>query len=150
MTLVLILILSSTFLLLFPLIWIGVVFLIGQLSGWSRLARYYRDERTRTDGEKLNFHSAYIGVARYKNCVTYEVFDDGLRISTWRIFQIGHPTLFIPWSEFHAVAAQGRGFYGADIGRPTISRVTLQVNLEAYTRSGALEPPRLRPVDGNT
>lgn len=116
MTLVLILIISSAF-----LIWLGVVLLIGKLSGWSRLARYYRDKSIRTGGEKLKVHSAYIGVARYKNCLTYEVFDDGLRISAWWIFRTGHPPLFIPWSEFHGVAAKGRGFYGADIGQPMLA-----------------------------
>jgi hypothetical protein len=47
-----------------------------------------------------------IGVANYKNVVRAAATPEGLWLTTWKVFFIGHPPLFIPWSAFGPVRAQ--------------------------------------------
>jgi hypothetical protein len=76
------------------------------LMGWKRLAKQY------AVAERPNFPNrtllAYlrIGVANYQNSVWAAVTPQGLGLTTWKIFFIGHPPLLIPWSAFGPVRGQ--------------------------------------------
>ncbi|MBO0356373.1 hypothetical protein J0X19_00310 [Hymenobacter sp. BT186] len=41
-----------------------------------------------------------VGVANYKNAARVGITPQGLYLTTWKIFFVGHPPLFIPWSAF--------------------------------------------------
>ncbi len=81
----------------FAAIWTAVVWIIGQVGGWSALGETFRS-RDEFRGKKWRFQSGrlryYMG---YNNCVTIGADPSGLHLSLFFIFRIGHPDLFIPW-----------------------------------------------------
>lgn len=79
-----------------------IIFLVSRM-GWSRLAQQYAVEEVPATVGWMLLAYLRIGVANYKNTVRAGVTPQGLWLSTWKIFFIGHPPLFIPWSAFGSV-----------------------------------------------
>ncbi|TGE08447.1 hypothetical protein [Hymenobacter fodinae] len=92
--------------LLFPIFFVGlfslVSFIVSQL-GWQRLARCYAAEAVPATLDRMLLAYLRIGMANYKNVVRTGVTPEGLWLTTWKIFFIGHPPLCIPWSAFGPV-----------------------------------------------
>ena len=86
--------------LFYVVMWYGVLRLIAFLTGWTRLAEQYPGVSTPT-GERVRASTLGVGWGSYNNCVRFVADEEGLHISLWRIFSIGHAPLFIPWSEMH-------------------------------------------------
>lgn len=84
---------------LFPVVWCFVSWLISYFSGWQRLAALY-PARTAPTGQRFST-DARIGVTRYGGNVYVDVSSEGLFLSVMFAFRIGHQPLFIPWSEIH-------------------------------------------------
>src|SRR5688572_3377228 len=89
------------FLIGFPLLWAAVVFLLSRMSGWSTLARTY-GAREPFAGTLQRRCSGTLGIVGYNKCLALGANELGLHISVPRIFAIGHPALFVPWSEIRA------------------------------------------------
>jgi hypothetical protein len=85
--------------LLVTTMWIVVGLVTGQISGWSLLAQRYRCDEG-LSGDRLRFRSAAMRYSsHYGNCLTMGADPQGLFVSMSVPFLVGHPPLFIPWSE---------------------------------------------------
>jgi len=72
---------------------------ISHISGWALLAQRYRCEGGFA-GDRLRFRSAAMRYSsHYGNCLTMGANPQGLFLSMSVSFLVGHPPLFIPWSE---------------------------------------------------
>jgi len=82
-------------------------FLIGRISGWSKLANFYRFSGEFV-GKQWRFQSAqlrwYLG---YNNCLTFGANESGLFVSLLFLFRVGHPSLFIPWGDITVNMKEG-------------------------------------------
>ena len=120
------------FLIVFPLIWCGVIKLMSLVSGWAALARPFAAGDRPVTGEEHQRVTAMLGVVSYKRCLTLHLAADGLFIETWRLLSIGHPRLFIPWSAMRKdkpVRVFWLKFQRYTIGSPVITTVTLPAAL---------------------
>ena len=84
----------------FPLFWCGVIYLVGKLGGWNKLAQYFPAQ---TIGgsffAEVNFGSLKInGLTNYNNALTIKVGDMGIYMVPFFLFRCGHDPVFIPWS----------------------------------------------------
>lgn len=86
---------------------IAIFFLIGRISGWATLANFYRFSGEFM-GERWQFQSAQMRwKLGYNNCLTIGVNETGLYLSVFFLFRVGHPTLFIPWTEISTNKKKG-------------------------------------------
>src|SRR5262245_55938881 len=95
-------------LVLFPILWVGLLNLLARMSGWSRLATTYR-YRGRFEGFRKRFVSghlvggAFFGLpCNYGSCLTLGSNAQGLYLAVLAPFRPGHPPLFIPWRDVTA------------------------------------------------
>lgn len=104
------------FLVVFPLMWIGVVSLLGMMSGWRGMAGSYPAVADPT-AQRFTMGSASIGwrgfPVSYRHILTVDVGEAGIGLSVPRMFGFMHPPLTIPWS---AVQSCRRGFYAFWMG----------------------------------
>jgi hypothetical protein len=91
---------SPLFLALVAAVFAVVVWLsVSHVSGWASLAQLYRCEEG-FFGDRLRFRSAAMRYwSHYGNCLTMGANPQGLFLSISVPFFVGHPPLFIPWSE---------------------------------------------------
>lgn len=101
---------ENVFLGLFPFIFVGMWLLIcwvlGQRSGWFRLAERFPDRLGRPlDTMRLQsaaFGKSMIGAVNFGNCLTFGVMPDGLRVSVWKVFGPFSKPFLVPWGEITA------------------------------------------------
>ena len=90
---------ENNFIVLFPIVWVAVCILLSRMSGWHKLAEKY----IRIDfvsGEKWRFRSARLRHSvGYNGCINFYANREGLGISVFFPFRVGHPPLFIPWTD---------------------------------------------------
>ncbi|AHJ96988.1 hypothetical protein [Hymenobacter swuensis] len=93
------------FLPVFGAFWCLVVFMISRM-GWSRLAGAYAvaDVPATVNRQLLSY--LRIGPVKYNNAVRAGITPQGVWLTTWKIFYIGHPPLFIPWAAFGPVQVE--------------------------------------------
>lgn len=119
----------------FPLMWCGVLWFLAYLGGWSKLAENYRAE-TLEQGTAFRMRSGKVGIVNYGSCLTLTVCDSGLGLAVMLPFRIGHPPLFIPWSEFHDVCEKRfmfvLPFLQANVGKPPVARLQLPAWVKRY------------------
>jgi hypothetical protein len=94
-------------LLLFSILWCGIVAFISFIGGWHQLAKSFRAEEkvfrvTKGDqGERFRCASMTMGPkyfpTNYGNCLTIRVSCEGIGITVWPLFRCLHPTLWIRW-----------------------------------------------------
>lgn len=96
------------FLMIFPLFWCGIVFLISRFA-WARFAgEFATDYGKPADGESARFQGLRFGPlffgANYNNIVTIGAGRDGLFLApSIFFFRVGHKDLLIPWSKIDAI-----------------------------------------------
>lgn len=90
------------FLPVFGAFWCLVVFMISRM-GWSSLAEAYAVAEVPAAVNRQTLTYLRIGVAKYNNAARMGLTPQGVYLSTWRIFFVGHPPLLIPWSAFGPV-----------------------------------------------
>ena len=85
----------------FITVWCLTLWLISQLSGWSRLAKTfaYREKFT---GTTFSFQSARINWASFNNALKIGVSQEGLYLVPLLFFRFFFTPLLIPWSEINA------------------------------------------------
>lgn len=119
------------FLIIFPLFWCGVVWLLAQLAGWSRLATRYRTEQA-PSGTRFSAIYGHIGLVSYRGMLECVANDEGLYLRPGMMFRVGHPPLFIPWTEFQDVKPY-RSLWlrvvRARIGQPSVGRLALEAKV---------------------
>jgi hypothetical protein len=81
------------------LMWVGLSFLSGRLSGWQALAERYRFDGKFT-GERWRFRSGRMRwTVHYGNILTLGADSRGVYLSVITLFRVGHPPLLVPWRE---------------------------------------------------
>ena len=94
----------------FIVLWTGICQLISTTGGWKKLGRDYRAAAP-FDGKKLWFKNAGMRYwTNYNNCLIVGVNKYGLYLAVIPIFRLGHPPLFIPWTEISTEAGSRRFF----------------------------------------
>ncbi len=89
------------FVIAFPVFWCVILYVISIISGWRQLARRYRLTNP-VSGTTWRFQSAGMrcySESGYGHCLTVTANEEGLGLSLFLPFRIGHPPLFVPWSE---------------------------------------------------
>lgn len=112
----------------FVALWVGILLLTSRIGGWHRLARRYRATERTTVGRSIPYVTGMVGISRYKRVLSVTTGEHGMFVETRWIFRIGHPPLFIPWSEINN-ARRMHLFYweyvGFDIGSPKVASMRL-------------------------
>jgi hypothetical protein len=122
------------FLIVFPLFWCGVVRLLSEVGGWQRLARRYVAGDLAVTGERFRGVTGLVGAVSYRSVLTLHFNADGFFIEVMPFFRIGHPRLFIPWSEIgERIPSRTLWWKGErlSIGHPAIGTITLPAKLLA-------------------
>lgn len=88
------------FLIVFPLLFIGVIFLVSKF-GWSRLRDKFEYEHE-PYGENLGVTSVRIGLSNYNGVITIYLNKEGVYMRPKFIFKLFHPGILIPWSAFNS------------------------------------------------
>lgn len=96
----------------FPVVFVGmwmlVCLILGQVSGWARLAaRYAVAEPDR--GTSL-LTSGRVGFVNYNNALRVGADECALHLSVLKLFAVGHRPLAIPWSAVR-ISAQKTLFF---------------------------------------
>ena len=89
------------YLLLFAILWIGVIWLLSHLTGWVALAKIYRAP-TAAAGIPVRLRSVHLGsglLGQYRNVLTAWVSGEGLQLRMLFLFRVNTPDLFFPWSD---------------------------------------------------
>jgi hypothetical protein len=87
-------------------IWVAVCFLLANIGGWSRLGKHYRSQNGFA-GKKWLFESGWFPPVNYKRCLTIGSDEYGLYLAVLPLFRVGHPPLFISWSDITTTESQG-------------------------------------------
>lgn len=104
-----------------PLFWCFVVFLISRLSGWASLAAHYGVDgvqKQQASGLKwhrlrmLNLFRTRWFPGRYQNAASAAFDNDALYLKTMILFRVGHTMLRVPWSDIELVN-HSSGFRGS-------------------------------------
>ena len=94
----------------FLILWTLVPIVISYLSGWASLAGQFRFHDT-FSGSRWSWQSAQMRfMMNYNRCLTIGATEQGLYLAMNPLFRLGHPALFIPWSEV-SVTTQKRLFF---------------------------------------
>ena len=86
------------FLIIFPLFWLAVTYLIAKISGWGTMAKYYGTDFKPTEYTKTMTNGS-VGWARYNYVLNVLIHEDGLYLSTIYLFSFANPPVFIPWEH---------------------------------------------------
>ncbi len=116
-------------LVMMPLIWCGVIFLISQIGGWARLAQAFPATEM-PKGEVLGWQSAQLqGWCNYNRVLTFVISEEGLYMRPWGLFRMGHAPVLIPWGELKNPRAR-RLFWVEqvvfDVGEPRVVKLCLE------------------------
>jgi hypothetical protein len=120
------LIIIAGFLVVFPVFWCGVVWLISR-CGWSRLARHYAIAKP-PPGESERVMCAMVGIATYRGVLRYLADAEGFYLWAGLLFRAGHAPLYIPWSDVAPGTIENRRRYQfvvLKVGDPHIATVRL-------------------------
>ena len=80
-------------------LWLTVGYLVSLLSGWQSLADRYKTDRPFSSHKKwLQSAQMRFGVG-YNNVLTAASDAEGIYLGVLVLFRMGHPPLFIPWSD---------------------------------------------------
>ena len=119
----LIVVMPLLFLILFPLMWCGVLWINSRLSGWNRLARHYRTDKI-PSGKLFSRVQGHIGLVSYRAVLECTANGEGLFLRPAALFRFAHPLLFIPWTEMHDVRRSALlwiPLVRAEIGHPRLA-----------------------------
>lgn len=128
------------FLAFFVALWCVTSLLTGKLSGWATLGRRFGSTLP-FPNQSWSWKSARMRWgANYNNCLTIGVDTAGLYLSPLFFFRIGHPPLFIPWTE---ISLRGRRkilfieFVELKLGREERIPFLIRASLAEQIRSAA-------------
>jgi hypothetical protein len=88
-------------------VWLALMFLMPRLTGWHALAELYPVPAPFM-GKPHRFQTVWMRWgSHYGNGVTFGANAQGLYLSVLILLRIGHPPIFIPWSEITASDVPG-------------------------------------------
>lgn len=105
-------------LLLLPIgIWLAVSLNESYSSGWNLLAKAYKSSE-QFNGEHWNFITGYLkkkdevdhsieGSSPFGRSLNIGANCNGLHLSVFILFRLGHPSLFIPWNDISISLEEG-------------------------------------------
>ena len=103
----------AAFLIVFPLFWMGVVWLVAKVGGWSSLAAQYPSAAA-PSGEAFGWRSVRLGFfGSYSHCVNVSVSGAGIHLEPIIFFKFAHPPVFIPWEAVAGMHINIFGFFSA-------------------------------------
>ena len=124
------------FIVLFPFLFVGmwcaVSLLLSTLGGWRHLAESF-PATDQPRGRRFFMQSGKVGSVNYGSCLTIYSTPNGLYLSVWFPFRLGHPPLFIPWSAVrHATTHRflWSETVSFDVGSPSVA--TLQLSKRIF------------------
>lgn len=86
------------FVVLFPVFWMAIVFLISRIGGWAGLAERFTTDQ-KPSGDQFSLASLRLGYfGNYSNCVNVAISAQGIRLHPIFLFRAGHKPLLIPWN----------------------------------------------------
>ena len=102
---------TLTLSLLFPIVLVAfIIYLTPWLSGWRSLAEKYRAEGHFSGLAHTFWYAHMRSMTKYNRVLKVGCDERGLSLSTAFYFRLGHPPLFIPWSEVHFIRRQAKIF----------------------------------------
>jgi hypothetical protein len=120
---------------LFPLVflalWCFVCVLLSFVGSWRRLALSYATDQP-PRGTPFRWQSGTIGFVQYRNCLNFDVAEEGLYLSAVWLFRLGHRTLLIPWSAINDVQEQTIFWYAFTrfrVGTPSIATMRIPTKI---------------------
>jgi hypothetical protein len=119
--------LFALFPLVFVALWCFVCLLLSFVGGWRRLALSYATDQP-PRGTPFCWQSGTIGFVQYRNCLNFDVAEEGLYLSAVWLFRLGHRTLLIPWSAINDVQQQQIFWYAFTrfrVGTPPIATMRI-------------------------
>lgn len=115
---------------LFPFFFAGLwctVSLVLSAGGWRQLSKSF-PARDQPSGKRFFGESAKVGLVAYNRCLTIYTSPEGIYLSVFLPFRLGHPPLFIPWDAMHN-ASEHRFLWlktiAFDVGTPRITTMRL-------------------------
>lgn len=94
------------FVVIFPLFWSAIIFLISRLGGWGSMAEAYAYHEPHT-AHCFSMQSAVLRLsANYNGILKICADDQGLYFSVFFFFRPGHPPFFVPWDEISGTKKQ--------------------------------------------
>lgn len=119
--------------LLFPALWLVVVWANASRSGWRRLASRYGTRRPPAPGARaFGRQPGRVGAVSVRGALSVWAEADGLRLAMPAYLRPGFSTLHIPWTDLEAT---GQGTQDAHpvvefgVGRPRVGTVALPVRV---------------------
>jgi hypothetical protein len=114
----------------FPVFWCWISFMTSVLGGWHRLAKRYRARSTvRGSAWTAPFAKSHCYATQfYGFYLKVTANEDGIGLALPFMFRVGHPALFIPWSEI--VVSRTRRLWVFERIRftfPVVPRVWLEI-----------------------
>lgn len=107
-----------SFLIVFPLFFLGIVFLTSRL-GWNRIAQTYASLEEDPRGELIRSASARIGLSNYNHVLRIHFHENGMYLRPGFPFSIGHRLLFIPWEKMKIQPKKNYFFQQSILLEPT-------------------------------
>jgi hypothetical protein len=95
------------FLVIFPLFWAMVVWLISRV-GWAALANEWQTQNP-PFGKMYSMVTARVGLANYRNTLQIHLNQSGIFLEPIWLFRFGHARLFVPWQD--VVALKSASFF---------------------------------------
>jgi hypothetical protein len=126
------------FLLLFPLFWCGICWLLAQVGGWARLAQRFATHQT-PRGTPFHWQSGSLGWVSYRGVLQLDAAHDGLFLAMPWLFRVGHAPLFLPWAELHharELRVLWLRFVRVEVGQPPSARLRLPAKVLEATPAG--------------
>lgn len=113
---------ALSFCIMFPLLWVGIIFLVSRISGWHELAEPFVLTRE-PQGEKFRFKSGRIGLwANYSGALNITVSFEGIAIRPIIVYRLGHKAFLVPWDAVQTLTFEKPLFFEV---------ITLMVRLPA-------------------
>ena len=115
----------------FPFLFVGmwclVSLVISAAGGWRRLAGRFPARGEACD-RRLYLRSGHVGLSHYRGCLTIGTSAAGFRLSVLFPFRLGHPPLFIPWTQVYPVRLQRISWLESvvcEVGAPALATLHL-------------------------
>ncbi len=109
------------------IVWCFVSWLISRF-GWHLLVADYRTHKSPST-KTYNASGIINSFSRYNHVLRVGLLPEGLYISVWTIFRIGHPPLIIPWTDITTRNNQFLWTRGVVIGKNTRMKLTMPSHL---------------------
>jgi hypothetical protein len=123
----------------------AIMLVIGQVSGWRRMARLFPAQRPAPDADKGLGSLEFAPLCGYNNCILWRADDDYLHLRVMPPFNVFHPAISIPWVEVAELRPSWSGVWLTLPGRKwTVSKKMARrelVNRELLARADAEENP---------